>query len=476
MKIMNKNKELAKNTIIISIGKICTQFMTFFLLPLYTALLTTEEYGTVDLFGTYSSLLMPIILMQIDQALFRYMIDKRGNHDEISEIVSTSVLFVIIQCILMSIIFFIVQAFLTLESKIYLLGYILASAWSTMMLQLARGFGRNVIYAGASFLSSAVQILCNVLFLAVLKMGMVGMLRAIICGNLACVLYIAVSIKIWKYLRFKYSSKSELKILLRYSIPLIPNALCWWALNASDKIIVSTILGVGYNGLCAIGHKFAFIVITFYNIFNISWTESAAVHINDFDAQEFFQDTIDNMFKLFSCLCIGIIACMPFAFNILVNSTYREAYGLIPVYMLGSLFNVLVGLYSVVYVALKKSKQIAQTSVMSGIINIITHLIMVNFIGIYAAPLSSAIAFGVMGIYRYYDIRKYIVVKLSSRYVVSYIVMYAVACVAYYSKSFVLKLVVLGVTIAYAALNNRKFIIGVYKTVVMFVSNNILKR
>ena len=54
---MDKNKELAKNTIIIIIGKICTQFVSFFLLPLYTAYLETGDLGTVDLLNTYISLL-----------------------------------------------------------------------------------------------------------------------------------------------------------------------------------------------------------------------------------------------------------------------------------------------------------------------------------------------------------------------------------------------------------------------------------
>ena len=46
---MSKKKELAKNTIIIFLGKVCTQLISFLLLPLYTSYLLTEEYGLVDL-------------------------------------------------------------------------------------------------------------------------------------------------------------------------------------------------------------------------------------------------------------------------------------------------------------------------------------------------------------------------------------------------------------------------------------------
>jgi O-antigen/teichoic acid export membrane protein len=57
---MNKNKELVKNTIIIFIGKACTQFITILLLPLYTKYLISSEFGIVDLVITYISLFVPI--------------------------------------------------------------------------------------------------------------------------------------------------------------------------------------------------------------------------------------------------------------------------------------------------------------------------------------------------------------------------------------------------------------------------------
>ena len=83
---MDKNRELAKNTIIITIGKVCTQFVSFFLLPLYTFVLSTEEYGIVDLVVTYTSLFIPLILFEVDQAVFRFLVDVRNNVKNTKEI------------------------------------------------------------------------------------------------------------------------------------------------------------------------------------------------------------------------------------------------------------------------------------------------------------------------------------------------------------------------------------------------------
>jgi len=75
---MSKGKDLA----IVSIGKICTQLITFFLLPVYTAVLSNEEYGVVDLLNTLTSLLLPIVTLQIEQGIFRYLIDCRENNEK----------------------------------------------------------------------------------------------------------------------------------------------------------------------------------------------------------------------------------------------------------------------------------------------------------------------------------------------------------------------------------------------------------
>ena len=72
----NTNKALFKNTGIIAIGQISTKIVNFLLLPLYTALLTTQEYGLVDILSTYSALIVVIVGLQINQAVnFRFLVN-----------------------------------------------------------------------------------------------------------------------------------------------------------------------------------------------------------------------------------------------------------------------------------------------------------------------------------------------------------------------------------------------------------------
>ena len=122
----NKQSELAKNTIILTVGKICTQFVSFLLLPLYTALLLPEEYGVVDLFNTYIMLLVPVFNWQFESGLFRFMLDCRNDKTSQKKIFSTVLLSNVVQSIIYSAFFVVAQGYISSEYKIFLLfSYIL---------------------------------------------------------------------------------------------------------------------------------------------------------------------------------------------------------------------------------------------------------------------------------------------------------------------------------------------------------------
>ena len=105
----NTNKALFKNTGIIAIGQISTKIVNFLLLPLYTALLTTQEYGLVDILSTYSALIVVIVGLQINQAVFRFLVTNRKNKEKLIEICSTTFFCSVIICLIYSFAFLIIQ-------------------------------------------------------------------------------------------------------------------------------------------------------------------------------------------------------------------------------------------------------------------------------------------------------------------------------------------------------------------------------
>ena len=463
---MNRNKELAKNTIILTVGKICTQFVSFLLLPLYTSLLLPEEFGIVDLFNTYIALLVPIFNWQFENGLFRFMLDYRENKTWIKKVFSTVMLTNIFQSIIYLAFFAIAQFLIVSEYKYFLAMDVFLNIFLNTLLQFPRGIGDNTKYSIASFLSATSTVALNVLFIAGFKMGALGMFWATVCSKILTIIYLIYSVKIWQYFSFRAYDRNLFKDISRYSLPLIPNQLSWWVVSASDRTIISYIIGVAANGIYTVANKFSTVFITFYNIFNLSWTESAALHINDEDGEVFLTDTINTMFKLFSSVCIGIIAYMPFVFSVMINEQYNEAYYQIPILMLAVLFQVVVGLYSVIYVSLKKSVEIARTSIYAAIINIIVDICLIKFIGLYAASISTLVAYASMAIYRYFHVKQFIDIKLNKKTVIWTIIMSLLTLVIYYSKKGIWMGENAIVVTVYAIVTNKEFIISTIQIII----------
>lgn len=432
---MNREKQLIKNTFILAVGKICTQFINFFLLPLYTTYLTAKEYGIVDLLNNYISLIIPIAFFQMDQGVFRFLIDARNNEQKTSQIISTSLITVTLQAIIFTIIYLIIGFFIQNEYKYFLMMNTIIFMYSNFLLQICRGLGDNVNYSIGSLITGLFTIVLNILFIVIFNLGAYGMLLSSLISNAVCIIYIFFHGRIYKFVKIDNCDFQSEKAILKYSFPLVPNQLSWWVVNVSDRTIITYFISIAANGVYSAANKFSTICITLFNIFNMTWSESASLHIKDGDSSEFFSKILNKCIKVFFSFSICIISVMPFCFKYLITGAeYAEAYYQIPILLIATIFNIIVAMIGSIYVALKKSGKIARTSIFSAIINIVINLIFISKIGLYAASLSTLIAYFVMTVYRIIDVQKYVKVTIDKRNCIIYILVLLIILISYYSN------------------------------------------
>lgn len=118
------------------------------------------------------------------------------------------------------------------------------------------------------------------------------------------------------------------------------------------------------------------------------------------------------------------------------------------------LFRVLVGLYSCVYVAQKNAKKIAYTSISAAIINIAVDLILINKIQVFAASLSTLIAFLSMFIVRYIDVNKTVHMKIRKPIIIGSVLIGGMLIGTYYCGNRMIQFAALCITAVYAILTN----------------------
>lgn len=462
---MSKKRELMKNTIIIFLGKVSTQLISFFLLPLYTSFLLTKDYGFVDLITTYITLIVPIITLELEMSVFRYLVDARKSDENTKKVLSNNFLVLFSSLLLFSIAYLVITCFWKFDFRFLILFDIIICTFSGNFLQITRGLGRTLDYAISCIITGVGTILLNILLIVVFRFGAFGMILSMALANGMGALYLFIRLKLYRQIDFRKKDTQLVKEMFHYSIPLVPNSISWWIVNVSDRTIITAVLGVAANGIYAISNKFPTILSSLLGIFNLSWSESAALHINSPDRDAFFSDISNTVTKLFTSLGVGMIASMPFLFPILINHRYHDAYNYIPILILGAVFNVIICLYSAVYIAKKMTKQVAVTSVIGAIINIFVNVLLIKYIGLYAASLSTAISYFAMMIYRHYDLKKHIKITYDQGLVSKTILIFTFSIILYYQRNIILDIVNLGVVVVYAVLLNKEFLLASKNTV-----------
>ena len=149
--------------------------------------------------------------------------------------------------------------------------------FTALFLQFVRGLGESVKYTVASFISATTTTILNVIALVILKMGLQGLFVSTLSAQIVTLIYLIFASKCWEYISPKNIHLSIFKSVGTYSIPLIPNNLAWWVVNASDRTIIAHFLTTAANGIYSVANKFPNVFISFYNILNLSWTETVSL-------------------------------------------------------------------------------------------------------------------------------------------------------------------------------------------------------
>ena len=458
---MKQEKELIKNTIIIALGKFSTQIVSFLLVSLYTAKLTTEQYGRYDLIITIITFLAPIITLTLEESMFRFLIDAKSKKEE-KTIISQTVLTVLATLAISCIIIFLSIKIFAINTSRFFIPYVIAVVLMALMNSLIRGLGKIKLYSLANFVLSVLTIILNVVFVLGTSLNVDGLLLAVILSNLLIVALLAVIIRLDKFIDTKCLNKKMMKEMLAYSIPLIPNSLSWIIITLSDRLIVTAFLGTASNGIYAISNKFPTIINTVYNYFSVAWKESAAKALQEGDSNQYYNRIYKSLRNIVYSATIGVIAVIPFVFNLLVHGGYQDAYLYIPLLVFAVYFSNMANFYGGIFGAYMESKIVGLTTVISAIINLAINIILIKFVGLYAAAISTVVSSIFLYVYRQEKIKKYVKLKKSKTLVVSTAIT-VIVFLTYYSKNYILQAIALLLTIGYALMIN-------YNVVKMFLA------
>ena len=384
---------LLKNAAILTLSNFSSKILVFLLVPLYTAALSTEEYGLYDLIISTVQLLAPILTLNIASGVMRYSMDKSCDSREVATIgmkyVSYGTAVFLILCIVCS---RLPVADSIRELTPYIFFYFVCYIFNEYFTQLAKGMERVKDMAVAGIGSTIVLFGGTLLLLLVWRRGIKGFLGAGILSQAFAVFFLALRLHIGKVLCRRRCGRELQKEIVMYSIPLIITTIGWWVNNVLDKYAVAVILGVGANGLLSVAYKIPGVMNVIQSVFMQAWHISAVREYGNEQAQYFYERMFVSIHLLMSCACsILILLDRPLA-HILYANNFYEAWQYAPFLLVASVLNTMSGFLGPLLSAAKNSAAMAKSGFYGTAVNVVLNFALIYFIGIQGAVIATVIS------------------------------------------------------------------------------------
>lgn len=461
-----REKKLVTNTLILSIGTFFNSIFSFLLVPIFSGWLSTEDYGTYDLFVTYISLLQPVLTLACGEACFRFLLDKDNEIDR-QKVVGSSAVISFWGILAGSIIIFLL--FILGENELFLPFWtlLISNILFTQCGYIARGLRKLSVYTIAQIVYMIVMATMVFCLVYLSNYGIQGILYSSVIGYIVAVVWYFFSCNLWTLLKCRRRDISVLKEIVKYSYPLIPNTVSWWIVGVSDRTIISMVLGTGANGVYAISGKMASLCTTVFSVFHMSWQESASDAVNDEDKNVYFNKIFNTVLPLSVCICVLVLSVNRYMYRWIWDEKYSSGIFHASILISASVFSFLAQYMGGILVALKKTKVNGATTMISAIINVVINLCFIKHIGLYAASISTLVSYIALLFMRIILTRKEFRIKLDTKSIIA-VLLFLITFGLQYINNELVGAFSLMIAVVGSLWINRNMVIGIF--------NKVLKR
>lgn len=387
MRLTPRYSFLLKNTMLFALANLSNKLIVFFLLPFYTAYLSTEEYAVIDLITTAQQLIFPIVTLDITEAVIRFSMEK--NADKKS--VFTVALWIVMGGNALLAVGCAAAVAASLGSARYI-GYFLLFSVLVSVNTLLSSFYRTIdkvnVITISSILSTLIVTAMNIFLIAVLHLGVDGYYLSYVCGNLIAIVFMIVVVDVREYVVGPSSGmlRKQIVPMLKYALPLIPNALFWWVNSGLDRFFLTAISGLSVVGMYGAANKIPSILSTLSVIFQQSWGISLFRESETGNKQAFFHQ-VYKVYNLFLLLVTaGLILFSELIASLMLSKEFYEGWRWVPWLLLGFYTNSLCSFVGTEFTAAKKTVWILFTTAVSALVNVCINLLLIpKYAGLGAA-------------------------------------------------------------------------------------------
>lgn len=463
---MNKktlNQKATRAGIYYTIANMFLKGCVFLTLPLFTRILSTNDFGIYNNYMAYEGLLSAILGLGLYGTVKNAKFDFKENFNEyLSSVLSLSL-----------IVFVFVVLILNLFYPFYG-NYLGFSRFVTNCL-VFQSFGSYLIYFYGSKLNiefeyksyiflSFFNTIVNILLSFILIIYIFPNERYLgrILGSALPLILISIYIIVLIFINGKTRyEKKYWKYALTIGLPLIPHVVSQSLLSQFDRIMIGNMTSLSYSGIYSYMYTICTITYVICTSLDNAWNPWVYHKLNESKKKEILNSSKKYIF-LFTFITICFICIMPEITKLMADKSYWGAIDLlIPL----SLSNYFIFLYMIpvgIEYYYKKTKYISFGTFLAAIFNLILNYFAIKFFGYKSAAYTTLISYMLLFIFHWIIASKY---DVNSIYSLKYII----------KNIFVLFIVSIFIFLVNLIFNEKISIIIRYVIVVIFIVISLLK-
>ncbi len=415
---VNSNNKVLSNSIVYTVSGLLIKCFSFFLLPLYTTYLTTEDYGVTNLSNSFIHTVVFIVSFSLFSAIMRFYVDLKDDPEKLSRFYGTVVVFVSGSCLVFGVLCFLFKS--VLERYIFngvdFFPVILVTLIS-LFFSCQHNIYENILRSQQKAVKSSVLSIVyffttvgfNILFVVVFKMGAVGVITATALSATWYTLYFWIDSIRKKELRLCLDLEL-LKPALRYSIPIMPHNLSTQIAVLVSNVLIGNTYSLAGLGVYSVATQFGNIADTIQNYVHQAYAPWLYEKLKA--GEEGYKKSINRIVNLL-CQVIGLflLGIALFAqdyITLFVNEAYHGAWKYVVLIVFLYVIKIVYYFYiSVLFYYKKAANKIFIATLTSSVINLLLSFFTIPLWGVYGSILADGIAMLV---------RVSIVVALSRRF------------------------------------------------------------
>lgn len=392
----NKNSKALKAGIWYTISTIVVKAINILTTPIFTRMMTTDDYGMASTFSSWYTLLMIFCSLNLTYSVGRAKLDFPNKLDEY--IGSMQILALICTSFIGTLMLIFrnpLAGFMELNANLVII-LVIYLIFAPAVTFTRTKFRYSYKYKGNIGITLYTTLATVAITLALMFIFKSERYYAKVLGSVLTSGILSTIIWLWTIKNQKININLEYwKYGLTISLPLILHSLSLNILSTSDRIMITKFTSAEYTGIYTLAYSYAILINIILGSINEAWLPWFHDTLFEED-RESIKKNVKPLIVLGSMMGLGCIALAPEAMFILGPEEYSDGQWAVAPVAVGLVCQFIYQQYVHIELHFKKTQYISLGTVIAAILNIVLNIIFIPRFGFVAAAYTTLFCYFVL--------------------------------------------------------------------------------